>query len=185
MEDGREGGNVEFEDGVSQQYEDEVSHMMRRLRLNFYRAEDMMFIMRKREWAKEDEEFAKEQKRRAKEKRERMIKKNKARRLKKESENAVSLYSIASNRHDERKQKNEDEKEKALSMKLLALLTCPLCKAKMLPPEEIFQCEDGHILCKACRFKEENTKCFKCDKKLTGRNQPMERIAKSLSIKSD
>ena len=60
MEDGREGGNVEFEDGVSQQYEDEVSHMMRRLRLNFYRAEDMMFIMRKREWAKEDEEFAKE-----------------------------------------------------------------------------------------------------------------------------
>jgi hypothetical protein len=48
---------------------------MRRLRLNFYRAEDMMFSMRKREWAKEDEEFAKEQKRRAKEKRERLINK--------------------------------------------------------------------------------------------------------------
>ena len=68
---------------MSDQYEDEIAHMMRRLRLNFYRAEDMMFIMRKREWAKEDEEFAKEQKRRAKEKRERLIKKNKTRRLKK------------------------------------------------------------------------------------------------------
>ena len=63
MEDDREGGNSEFDDDVSGQYEDEVSSMMRRLRLNFYRAEDMMFIMRKRQWEIEDKEFAIEQKR--------------------------------------------------------------------------------------------------------------------------
>ena len=69
MEDGREGGNQEFDDDVSGQYEDEVAFMMRRLRLNVYRAEDMMFIMRKKQWEIEDKEFAIEQKRRAKEKR--------------------------------------------------------------------------------------------------------------------
>ena len=36
VEDGRDGGNPEFEDGVSDQYEDEIAHMMRRLRLIFY-----------------------------------------------------------------------------------------------------------------------------------------------------
>ena len=97
VEDGREGGNQEFEDGISDQYEDEVrkcvvveieimsspqvNHMMRRLRLNFYRAEDMMFIARKAQWEAEDREFAVEQARRKKEKRERLIKKNRDRRL--------------------------------------------------------------------------------------------------------
>ena len=51
VEDGREGGNQEFDDDVSGQYEDEVNFMMRRLRLNFYRAEDMMLIYMKRKWA--------------------------------------------------------------------------------------------------------------------------------------
>ena len=55
--------------------------MMRWLKLNFYRAEDMMFIMRKRQWEEEDREFAIEQKRRANEKRERIVKKNKERRM--------------------------------------------------------------------------------------------------------
>ena len=63
-----------------------MAHMMRRLRLNFYRAEDMFFIMRKRQWEMEDKEFAAEQKRRAKEKKERLIKKNRDRRSKKEKE---------------------------------------------------------------------------------------------------
>ena len=86
VEDDREGGNSEFDDDVSGQYEDEVSAMMRRLRLNFYRAEDMLFIYRKRQWEIEDKEFAIEQKRRAKEKRERMVKRNRDRRLQKEKE---------------------------------------------------------------------------------------------------
>ena len=51
VEDGREGGNQEFDDDVSGQYEDEVNFMMRRLRLNFYRAEDMMLIYMKKKWA--------------------------------------------------------------------------------------------------------------------------------------
>ena len=48
--DDREGGNQQFDDGISYQYEDEVSHMMRRIKLNFYRAEDEMFILAKRRW---------------------------------------------------------------------------------------------------------------------------------------
>ena len=51
MEDGREGGNQEFDDDVSGQYEDEVNFMMRRLRLNFYRAEDMLLIYKRKQWA--------------------------------------------------------------------------------------------------------------------------------------
>merc|ERR1739838_286783 len=64
VEDGRIGGNVEFDQEVRDQYTDEVNHMMRRLRLNMYRAEDAMFPLRKRQWEKEDAEFAKEQERR-------------------------------------------------------------------------------------------------------------------------
>ena len=151
VEDGRDGGNPEFEDGVSDQYEDEVAHMMRRLRLNFYRAEDMMFIMRKRQWAIEDEEFAKEQKRRAKEKRDRLLKKNKARRLKKEMEenNEEPKTDVV-----KKSMIGEDKKEKELEEGLSTLLTCPLCSVMMSPPREIFQCLDGHILCKDCRFKD-------------------------------
>ena len=31
-------------------YDCQVNHMMRRLKLNFYRAEDEMFIMKKKQW---------------------------------------------------------------------------------------------------------------------------------------
>ena len=143
VEDGRDGGNPEFEDGVSDQYEDEIAHMMRRLRLNFYRAEDMMFIMRKREWAKEDEEFAKEQKRRAKEKKERLIKKNKARRLKKE------MGATKGEQKAEFKEEPKttlDQQDKELGEELSALLKCPVCSKMMTAPQEILQCVDGHIL---------------------------------------
>ena len=126
--------------------------MMRRLRLNFYRAEDMMFIMRKREWAKEDEEFAKEQKRRAKEKKERLIKKNKARRLKKE------MGATKGEQKAEFKEEPKttlDQQDKELGEELSALLKCPVCSKKMTAPQEIYQCVDGHILCKDCRYKDE------------------------------
>ena len=36
---------------MSGQYEDEVNFMMRRLRLNFYRAEDMLLIYKRKQWA--------------------------------------------------------------------------------------------------------------------------------------
>ena len=119
--------------------------MMRRLRLNFYRAEDMLFIMRKRQWEIEDKEFAVEQKRRAKEKKERLIKKNRDRRLKKEKE----------------EQKLEDEKravkakeEKDLQKKMAAMFKCPVCGITMSPPRKIYQCIGSHILCQNCRRSE-------------------------------
>ena len=151
VEEGRDGGNPEFEDGVSDQYEDEIAHMMRRLRLNFYRAEDAMFIMRKRQWAKEDEEFAKEQKRRAKEKRDRLIKKNKARRLKKDMDSREKSKDVVKKKSH--KKMDHDKEEEELKKQLRLLLVCPVCSTMMPPPEPIYQCRDGHTLCKRCRFK--------------------------------
>jgi hypothetical protein len=115
--------------------------MMRRLKLNFYRAEDMMFIMRKRQWEEEDREFAIEQKRRAKEKRERIVKKNKERRMRKEREGKML--------EDERKV-NEEREDKELQKAMVSLFKCPLCEVTMSPPKKIYQCVDGHILCKKC-----------------------------------
>merc|ERR1711915_532942 len=59
VEDGRDGGNIGFED--------ECSHMMTRLKLNYYRAEDEMLIMERIKWRKEEEERKKERKKAEKE----------------------------------------------------------------------------------------------------------------------
>ena len=58
--------------------------MMRRLRLNFYRAEDAFLIMKKREWAQEDIEFAKQQKERKQKSLNKRLVQNRQRRLRKE-----------------------------------------------------------------------------------------------------
>merc|ERR1719340_419904 len=84
VEDGRDGGNPEFDGEVTDQYTAEVAHMMRRVRLNMYRAEDEMFIIRKRQWREEDAEFAKEQARRSQEAKERRKKKNLMRRMRRQ-----------------------------------------------------------------------------------------------------
>ena len=119
--------------------------MMRRLRLNFYRAEDMLFIMRKRQWEIEDKEFAIEQKRRAKEKRERMVKKNRERREKKEKEEQKLCNE---------KKAREEKEDRELQSSLVSLFNCTLCSVTMAPPKKIYQCVDGHILCRQCRKSE-------------------------------
>ena len=162
VEDGREGGNQEFDDDVSGQYEDEVNFMMRRLRLNFYRAEDMMLIYMKRKWAvrmslcvrrcgvftvqfcvqEEDREFKIEQDRRKKEKREKMIKRNKERRMKREADQQTL---------EEEKLQQMLKEEDQLRIVLENLFKCPFCNFLMAPPSPIYQCGDGHILCHQCR----------------------------------
>ena len=62
VDDGRDGGNVGFEDGDRSQFEDECQHMMTRLKLNYYRAEDEMLIMERIKWRKQEEERRKERK---------------------------------------------------------------------------------------------------------------------------
>ena len=141
---------------MSGQYEDEVNFMMRRLRLNFYRAEDMYLIYKKKQWAvktdlmicewqllsiftctlqEEDREFKKEQDRRKKEKKERMIRKNKERRMQRQLEEQ---------REEEERRSVEDARLRRL---LAPLLRCPGCGAVMAPPVQIFQCGDGQIIC--------------------------------------
>jgi len=168
VEDGREGGNQEFDDDVSGQYEDEVNFMMRRLRLNFYRAEDMMLIYMKKKWAEEDREFKIEQDRRKKEKRERMIKRNKARRVQREQEEKKA---------EEEKLQQMFKEEEQLRGVLESLFKCPFCKVLLAPPSPIYQCGDGHILCHQCRHSDKFKECPTCDRELAGRNVAMERIA--------
>merc|ERR1719341_2217198 len=122
---------------------------MRRLRLNFYRAEDMMLIYMKKKWAEEDAEFKKEQK-------ERMVRKNKERRHKREQEER---------RAEEEQQSAEEDRLRRL---LVPLLRCPGCGSVMAPPVQIFQCGDGNIIYGNCR---DDTK------EVIGRNPAMERIA--------
>lgn len=45
IEDGRDGGNIGFDDENRGQYEDECQHMMTRIKLNYYRAEDEMLVL--------------------------------------------------------------------------------------------------------------------------------------------
>ena len=65
--------------------------MMRRLRLNFYRAEDAFLVLRKKQWAEEDKEFSKHQlERKRKAETKRMIQ-NRLRRQRKEMKQTRSV----------------------------------------------------------------------------------------------
>ena len=85
VEEGRIGGNQEFDGDVTDQYQYEVAHMMRRLRLNFYRAEDAMLVIKKREWAEEDKALEKQDKERKRKLLKKRFLQNKERRLRRES----------------------------------------------------------------------------------------------------
>ena len=121
-----------------------VNHMMRRLRLNFYRAEDAFLILKKQQWAKEDAEFSKQQeerKRRAKNKR---ILRNKQRRERKEQElRSMSLPSL----HN---LYLPDEKSPFEKKSLMTNFLCKGCNTLMKREQNIYQCHDGHIICEVC-----------------------------------
>ena len=121
-----------------------VNHMMRRLRLNFYRAEDAFLIIKKQQWAKEDAEFSKQQeerKRRAKNKR---ILRNKQRRERKEQElRSMSLPSL----HN---LYLPDEKSPFEKKSLMTNFLCKGCNTLMKREQNIYQCHDGHIICEVC-----------------------------------
>ena len=110
-----------------------------------YRAEDAMFMMRKRQWDAEDAEFAKEQLRRKKEAYQRRIKKNRERRLRREDQESIEHLD---NIEKESQVNLEDTK---LAKTLKSHFKCPICEDLMSPPSPIYQCEDGHILCQHCK----------------------------------
>ena len=67
IEDGRDGGNIGFGDEDRGQYEDECQHMMTRIKLNYYRAEDEMLIIERIKWRREEEQRKKQWKQKEKE----------------------------------------------------------------------------------------------------------------------
>ena len=136
---------MEFDQEVRDQYTDEVNHMMRRLRLNMYRAEDAMYLLRKRQWDKEDAEFAQEQEQRRKEAHQRRIKKNRERRMKKEAQESAEPLNFF------QQDCYVGYEDKLLARSLKSHFSCPICEDLMTPPSPIYQCEDGHILCQHCK----------------------------------
>ena len=157
VEDGRIGGNQPFDQEVTDQYQYEVNHMMRRLRLNFYRAEDAFLVMRKRQWAEEDREFKKKQKERKRKAKNKRIEQNKQRRLRKEMERrSMSLPSLVL--EDINNEAYPDFRAKNLDI-LKSHFICPNCKTLMNANMKIFQCIDGHIVCENCKSKTEVCTC--------------------------
>jgi len=147
VEDGRIGGNQEFDGEVTDQYQYEVNHMMRRLRLNFYRAEDAFLILKKRQWAEEDKEFTMKQEERKRNAKKKRLLRNKQRRERKEMElRSMSLPSL-NNLY------MPDENHSFITKNLDTLkknFVCKGCKSQMHMGQNIYQCSDGHIICNIC-----------------------------------
>jgi len=168
IEDGRDGGNIGFEDDDRNQYEDECSHMMTKLKLNVYRAEDEFITMQRIQWRKEEEESRKERKKVEKE--------------------MAALRTQQNREWRERREEEKKEKESSGSCcevesvcgveeALREELRCPSCTSPLLPPSPVYQCEDGHVLCYMCRALPGLQECPECSGPLVGRNTLVESIA--------
>ena len=117
---------------------------MRRLRLNFYRAEDAFLILKKQQWAKEDKEFCKQQEERKRKARNKRVSRNKQRRERKELElRSRSLPSL-------NKLYVPDEDQSFDKKHLENNFLCKGCKTLMKRGQNIYQCHDGHIICEVC-----------------------------------
>ena len=171
VEDGRDGGNIGFEDGDRGQFEDECQHMMTKLKLNYYRAEDEMLIMERIQWRKQEEERRKERKRVEKELAALRLTKNKEWREKREEERKRQIQTVKE--EDESILGTDNDVEEALRNEL----KCPVCGEWMLPPNPIYQCEDGHVLCSRCSILPGREECHTCMGPIVGRNTLVESVA--------
>ena len=120
--------------------------MMRRLRLNFYRAEDAFLILKKRQWAEEDKEFTMKQEERKRNAKKKRLLRNKQRRERKEIElKSMSLPSL-NNLYIDMPDENHSFITKNLD-RLKRNFVCKGCKSQMHMGQNIYQCSDGHIIC--------------------------------------
>ena len=118
--------------------------MMRRLRLNFYRAEDAFLVMKKKQWEAEDKQFAKLQADRKRKAQNKRILQNRQRRERKDMERrSLSLPSL-----NQEFLKDDFTPFKPLTLRSSFL--CNICQKEMSASVAIFQCSDGHILCEDC-----------------------------------
>ena len=118
--------------------------MMRRLRLNFYRAEDAFLILKKQQWAKDDKEFAKQQEERKRKAKNKRVLRNKQRREQKELELRSRSLPSLNNLYMPDKDNSFDRK------KLESNFLCKGCINLMKRGQNIYQCHDGHIICEIC-----------------------------------
>ena len=48
------------------------------------------------------------------------------------------------------KKANAEREDKELQKAMVSLFKCQLCEVTKSPPKKIYQCLDGHIMCKKC-----------------------------------
>ena len=107
---------------------------MRRLRLNFYRAEDAFLVMKKKQWEAEDKQFAKLQADRKRKAQNKRILQNRQRRERKDLERrSLSLPSL-----NQEFLKDDFTPFKPLTLRSSFL--CSNCQKEMSASVAIFQC---------------------------------------------
>jgi len=69
---------------------------------------------------------------------------------------------------------------KGTSNSSLPTPTCPVCYEAMKPPRRIFQCNNGHLLCEACKNQPKLKGCPTCRQPIMGRATAMEQFLADL-----
>ena len=77
-------------------------------------------------------------------------------------------------------QRHRQDRLKAISeMKAQhPILECPICLEDMAPPTQIFQCQNGHLVCGTCQPRLSTCSC--CKREFMGRAIGMEQFIRSL-----
>ena len=53
-------------------------------------------------------------------------------------------------RAEKNKERREEAEWKETEESLISELVCPICEEEMCPPKQIYQCDQGHVLCHHC-----------------------------------
>ena len=53
-------------------------------------------------------------------------------------------------RAETNKERREEADWKETEESLISELVCPICEEEMCPPKQIYQCDQGHVLCHQC-----------------------------------
>merc|ERR1712098_631824 len=84
--------------------------------------------------------------------------------LKKKSQNGINSQLTGSKLSLEKAKKSM--KRKVLEEEEDLVPECPVCMVEMLPPKQIFQCLEGHLVCSECKPRIKNTfGCVTCRNK--------------------
>jgi len=71
--------------------------------------------------------------------------------LLRENEARVKLMQDKHREEERAAEKGRELDNQRLSLSTPAMPECPVCLEEMIPPQHIFHCQNGHLICEACR----------------------------------